>query len=232
MSTLENLNAGSFALTFLDYDRYKEMMRNDELAIDKVGGRIFYKNKEGHYFSMDTSTRVEQFINSIRRDFRERGNLGTYDVFTFDLPVFKLDPNLLSINGENEPLYLQNVDLKDATVTIYLDIVKPIDMNTGIITSTFMGDGEYSVNIRSNDNNMVNKTFKSGKAFLLSDVIDFGEEDRSLAFTDFTMLSGLEDAYLMGVYIVVSHDFNTGEEASRPWTWDGRVRWDGTHTFY
>lgn len=230
--SLTNLNAGSFALTFLDYDRFKEMMRNDELAIEKVAGRIFYKNKEGHYFSMDTSTRREQFINSIRRDFRERGNLGTYDVYAFDLPVFKMESSLLMVNGVSETLNLGGLDLKDASVALYLDIVKPIDMNTGIITSSYYGDKEYRITISSNDTNSNTKIIKSGKAFLLSDVIDVEDADTSLTITNLTALGEIEDSYLMGVYVVVSHDFNTSEVASRPWTWDGSVRWDGSHTFY
>lgn len=228
----EELNAGSFALTFLDYDRFKEMMRNDELAIEKVAGRIFYKNKDGHYFSMDTSNRRDLFINSIRRDYRERGNLGSYEVFAFDLPAFKLRTNLLEINGIDEELSLSGLDLKDATVTLYFDIIKPVDLTTGSISSSYTEDISFLVAVSSNDENQNTTTIQNGKGFLLSDVIEVGESDDTLKFNAITTIGALEDAYLMGIYAVVSYDYNEGEVIEGPWVFDGSWRWDGSKSFY
>ena len=230
--TLQKINAGSFALTFLDYERFKDMMRNDELAIEKVAGRIFYKNKQGHYFSMDTSNRREQFINSIRRDFRERGNLGSYDVYTFDLPVFKLCTNVLSINGVNEDLAISEVDFKDATFSMYFDIVKPVDMTDGNITSTYNNNMEYAISVSTSEENQKSIIIRSGEAYLFSDIMEAAEGDNELKITAVTALGQVEEAYLMGVYIVISHDFNLSEEASRAWTWDGTWKMDGSRTFF
>lgn len=229
----EELNAGSFALTFLDYDRFKEMMRNDELSIEKVAGRIFYKNKDGHYFSIDTSNRRDQFINSIRRDYRERGNLGSYDVYGFDLPAFKMSTNVLSINGVNEELVINNIDLADATITLYFDIIIPIDMNSGIITSSYTDDTSFLVAVNSNEDNQNTILMKSGKAILLSDIIEVGSDDNSLTFSAITATGEIEESYLLGIYVVVSHDYNAGEAGTdNNWTYDGSWRWDGSKSFY
>ena len=228
----EELNAGSFALTFLDYERFKEMMRNDELAIEKVAGNIFYKNKDGHYFSMDISNRREQFINSIRRDFRERGNLSSYDVYAFDIPALKLQTNVLEINGVNEELTITDLDLKDLTVTLYFDIIKPLDLATGIITSSYTGDTNFLVAINSNDSNQNTIQIKSNQAILLSDVLTVAEDDSTLTFGAITATGEIEEAYVLGVYIVLSHDYNQGDTSKIPWTFDGSWRWDGSKSFY